>query len=221
MGREQANKILLEAAAFGNEMALRKALEDGAEIEAQDERGWSALSLAAWKGHASCVKKLIKEGAALEPKGGGRAPALHWAARRGREKIVGMLLEAGADANARDEIGRTALRFAMPEDVTAGALRLLLRFGADPNAKDNQGRTALMLACERGDRDSAELLANAGADLLAKDSSGWGLEDYARGVMSQPRAIVAWIEERKAAEEERGELEKTAQGTRAESRFRL
>lgn len=162
MGREQANKILLEAAAFGNEMALRKALEDGAEIEAQDERGWSALSLAAWKGHASCVKKLIKEGAALEPKGGGRAPALHWAARRGREKIVGMLLEAGA----------AGLILA----VRAGHARVareLLEAGADAEARDRRGWDAIEWAragAKEGKRGCAEALAALEREAVGKAS---------------------------------------------------
>ena len=53
------------------------------------------------------------------------------------------LLAAGADANARDESGKTPLHTAAGHAYSRGAIAALLAAGADPKAYDKNGETPL------------------------------------------------------------------------------
>jgi len=85
------------------------------------------------------------------------------AAQNGQADKVEALLEAGADANAKDNVGETALmRAARTGD--SDTVQALLDAGADVNAKEERaGETVLMLAGERGHTEIVELLKKAGA----------------------------------------------------------
>lgn len=77
---------------------------------------------------------------------------------------VRYLLAHGADANARDQFGRTPLILTVlyREQATpaerAAVLRVLLDHSADPTLADADGRTARDYATERGDAASAAVL---------------------------------------------------------------
>jgi ankyrin repeat protein len=58
--------LLLWAAEEGHEAVVKLLLEKGAELEAKDSSGWTALIWAAEKGHEAVVKLLLKKGAKLE-----------------------------------------------------------------------------------------------------------------------------------------------------------
>ena len=69
------------AAENGHE-AVMKLLEKGAELDSEDRRGQTPLSLAAEKGHEAEVKLLLEKGAELDSKDRrGRTP-LSWVAKR-------------------------------------------------------------------------------------------------------------------------------------------
>jgi ankyrin repeat protein len=98
--------------------------------------------------------------------------AIHKAARAGNLALLHSQLQSGADANVRDDAGRTPLMDA----VAAGqieAVRLLLSAGADVNARTHAGRTPLIEAAAQGQLEAARLLVKAGADLNYAQR-GWG-----------------------------------------------
>jgi len=98
--------------------------------------------------------------------------AMHQAARAGDLALLRSQLHSGADANVRDDAGRTPLMDA----VAAGqieAVRLLLSNGADVNAHTRAGRTPLIEAAAQGRLEAAHLLVKAGADLNYAQR-GWG-----------------------------------------------
>jgi ankyrin repeat protein len=75
--------------------------------------------------------------------GPGGATPLMYAALYGEAEDVRLLLDAGADPNVRNEVGATALMWAVDDlDKT----RLLLRRGADVSARSDDGRTPLLVA---------------------------------------------------------------------------
>ncbi|HEY2783226.1 MAG TPA: ankyrin repeat domain-containing protein [Steroidobacteraceae bacterium] len=88
--------------------------------------------------------------------------ALQTAAAAGDLAQTTRLLDQGATVNARDALGRTPLLLAVAQNRLE-AVRLLLARGADPNVADNAGVTPLQLAKDKGLRDVAALLEQAGA----------------------------------------------------------
>lgn len=80
----------------------------GADIDALDDEGWSALHYAAWNGHESAVKRLLAAGADVNVRACPTlSTALHYAAGMGYPNVVRTLVDAGADTTARDADRRT------------------------------------------------------------------------------------------------------------------
>jgi hypothetical protein len=51
---------LICAAKYGNTAVVEQLLSKGADVNAVDAQGWTALSIAAYRGHAECVKVLLE-----------------------------------------------------------------------------------------------------------------------------------------------------------------
>lgn len=86
-----------------------------------------------------------------------RLKELGEAAEAGRLSLMRELLQGGADANDKDDRGRTPLHRAVAKGNKA-ACATLLAYGADVGEKDADGVTPLMLAAEGGDAAVVELL---------------------------------------------------------------
>ena len=164
-------------------------LDRGADVNADDGFGKTALMYAALNKCDKSVKLLLDRGADVNAVNNGGADvngasnngwtALMYAACYKCDKSMKLLLERGADANAASNIGRTALMYAdgayqIYEEIDDMELlvELLLERGADVNAVDNNGRTALMYAaCYKCDK-SMKLLLERGADANAASNIG-------------------------------------------------
>jgi ankyrin repeat protein len=59
--------------------------------------------------------------------------------------VVGALISGGANVNARDDLGRTALMYAIDKGRFDN-VRLLLKYHANPNTRGRNGKSALDLA---------------------------------------------------------------------------
>ena len=99
-------------------------------------------------------------------KGEGGITPLMQAVLYGDLDSVRLLLQQGADPNVRNEVGATALMWAV-DDLEK--TRLLIEHGADVNARSNDARTPLLIAAGLfGNTDIVKLLLDRGADLAAK-----------------------------------------------------
>lgn len=84
------------------------------------------------------------------------------------------LVEAGADVKApTNQFGDTLLHRLFGRDPNLADVKRLLAYGIDPNAKNSSGRTALMQGAHHLSPDLVAVMADAGADLNAKDTKGF------------------------------------------------
>ena len=81
---------------------------------------------------------------------------------------VSALLASGANPDAKDTNGIRAIHYAAGEPDPA-ILRTLIVGGADVNAKGRTGKTPVMEAARLGMIQNVKILADAGADLDARD----------------------------------------------------
>ncbi len=94
------------------------------------------------------------------------------AAQAADRNVISKLIAEHADVNAALGDGATALHWAASRDDVATA-RLLIAAGAKPNPKTRvAGLTPLFAAATNGSAEMIELLARAGADVNAADSTG-------------------------------------------------
>jgi ankyrin repeat protein len=154
-----------DAAMAGDREAVRQLLKQGADVNAVQGDGVTALHWAATHGDAELTSMLLVAGAnhRAATRFGGYQP-LHVAAERGYAPVVGTLVKAGADANAATARGTTALMLAAGSGETA-TLAALLDAGADLNARETErGHTALMFAAAANRLSAVKLLIARGAD---------------------------------------------------------
>ncbi len=154
-----------DAAMNGDREALRALLKQGADVNAVQGDGVTALHWAATRGDAEMAHMLVVAGANLSAvtRFGGYAP-LHVAAERGYANVVQALVKGGADPNAATIRGTTALMMAAGSGDTA-TLTVLLDAGAKPDTRETErGHTALMFAAAANRLPAVKLLLARGAD---------------------------------------------------------
>ena len=156
-----------DAAMRGDAVAVRALIADGADVNAAQGDGMTALHWAARHGDAGLVRTLL--GAGADVGAGtriGHYTALHVAAQGGAGEVVEMLLGAGADPELVIRSGGAArpLHFA----AAAGserAVAALVAAGADVNAaEESWGQTPLIFAASKGRTAAVTALLEAGAD---------------------------------------------------------
>ncbi len=123
IAKEIINYKMLQAALDGDLQTVQNCLNVEANVNAKlDKEGYTALILAAWKGHTDIAKALIKAGADVNVKDNDERTALMMAGSARHLEVVEALIEAGADVNVKDRYGLTALDYAKankyPEIVT-------------------------------------------------------------------------------------------------------
>ena len=110
--QDQKDEQLLNAAEAGDLEEIQILLEAGANIDAVNLCGLTALIWAAENGHTDVVVQLIAAGANLESADEFGYTALIAAAEEGLTAVVEKLIKAGANIEAVDQDGRTALMLA-------------------------------------------------------------------------------------------------------------
>ena len=158
---------LLDAARRSDAAAVRTALRAGANPNAAQGDGLTALHLAAEKGSLEVTRLLIDAKANVEARSriGGYTP-LHVAAQNAHAPVVTALLAAGASPRATTTTGgSTPLHLAAKALNGEAAVRALLDKGADVNAREGSaGQTPLMFAAAYGRTATVRELMRGGAD---------------------------------------------------------
>jgi ankyrin repeat protein len=159
----------LAAAAMRDDLAeVRTLLGRGADPNAAQGDGMTALHWAAERGQADIAAALLTAGArpSATTRLGAYTP-LHLAARRGHDAVALRLVAAGADVSAVASTGVTPLHLAAAAGSRATIEALVAR-GAAVDAREPQwGQTPLMFAAAAGRTDAVKALVARGADLRA------------------------------------------------------
>ncbi len=131
------NEQLLAAAALAQADEVAAIIKKGANVNADDENGETALMKAAGS------------------------------KRKGRVDTVRCLIEAGANVNRKDKSGNTALMCAVSGRVNSSldTIRILINAGADINAQNRLGSGALAYAISKKCDTRVHFLVNQGAKI--------------------------------------------------------
>ena len=163
---------LVEAAEQGRTELVRVLVDGGADVNATQVDGMTALHWAVYHDDAATARLLVRAGADADAGNRYGVRPLALAATNANADIVRLLLGAGADANAALLGGETVLMTAA-RTGSLKAVEALLAHGADPDARERRGQTALMWAAAEGHTEIVHALVEAGADNRAALSSGF------------------------------------------------
>lgn len=174
---------LVDAVKGGDRRAAVAMLAEGADVNAAEADGTTALMWAAYQGDADLVAALIAAGADVAAMNDYGASAMSEAAAAGDARIIALLLDAGVAANAANPEGETAL-MAVARTGNVDAARLLLTAGADVNATERWGgQSALMWATAQLQPEMVRFLIEHGADVDARGA----VRDWQRRITAEGR----------------------------------
>ena len=178
-----------DAVMHGDQAALRRLVQQKADVNAAQVDGATALHWAVYRDDVAAARLLLNAGASVDVQNREGITPLYMAAAYGHPAMIEMFLKAGANATQLGPHGETLIMLSA-HSGNPDAIRLLLEAGADVNAKEPlRGTTALMWAAEQKHPAAVKALLAAGADFAAKS----GAAGLPRNYMSQ-RVNVANVE---------------------------
>jgi uncharacterized protein len=167
-GRDALGRTPLMVAVYRRDAAVARALIAlGANVNALEHQSYDAITIAAVLDDAEMLDLLIQAGgntrAITSPYGG---TALIAAAHLGNVEAVQRLAAARAPLDHVNRLGMTALI----EAIVLGdggarhqaVVAILIKAGADVNLANNQGTRPFALAVDRGHKEIARMLEEAG-----------------------------------------------------------
>eukprot|EP01116_Phalansterium_solitarium_P001354 TRINITY_DN11155_c0_g1_i1.p1 TRINITY_DN11155_c0_g1~~TRINITY_DN11155_c0_g1_i1.p1 ORF type:complete len:702 (+),score=224.31 TRINITY_DN11155_c0_g1_i1:155-2260(+) len=173
--RSQGTTALHLAASHGHTELAEVLISRGAELDTNDDEGYSPLIYAVWAGHDSFVKMMLARGALLSVPGSKHGnTALHVAAKRNKPEMLKLLLASAEGAGLVDALNKdhwTPLHFAADKRNIACA-EVLLEAGANPNMADRRGTCPLHLAANCPLAALTALLVRKGGNVNAVNSDG-------------------------------------------------
>jgi ankyrin repeat protein len=160
-----AEAPVADAAMRSDVESVRTLLRGGADVNAAQSDGMTALHWAALNGDLKTMDVLLYAGASTQPltRVGAYTP-LHLASSRGQSAAVARLIEAGSKPGPFTTTGVQPLHLAA-QAGDAATISALLDRGADINGRDKtHGRTPLVFAAAQGQLAAVKTLLARGAD---------------------------------------------------------
>jgi ankyrin repeat protein len=163
--------LILCARERGQAATGRVLIEAGADVNAVDKFGDSALDLAAWRGKREFVDLLLEKGARTPETGPKWREMLSQAASQGLAALFQRLTRGAKDLKAAGASGESLLH-AAAAGGSAEIVVTLLDKGFDPARPDRFGWTPLHYAARDGRTDAVRILVEKGAPLDARTIMG-------------------------------------------------
>ncbi len=165
---------LADAARRGDWAAVRTLVEAGADVNARQGDGSTALHWASHRDNREIAALLVRAGAEVNATNDLGVTPLWAACENGSSALVAILLEAGADPNRALPFGETPLMTAARAG-DADVVGQLLSAGAEVDAATDAGaygaQTALMWAVAQAHPAVVEVLLAHGADVHARSTT--------------------------------------------------
>ena len=193
---------LMLAAAFNQEDALKTLINLKADVNAENNWGFTAMSYSKYPLLSDLLKMAGAKPSLFDcvenndlanyKNSNGNvnvtnnigATPLILASMEGKIDLVKALITAGADVNASNTNGGTALMYITINQKTntieqqLEIINALIKAGADINKKNSRGRTSLMLGVFNKQIDAVKDLINAKADISSVDNAGMTVLSY-------------------------------------------
>ena len=189
-----ADLQLIEAVKARDQRSVRALLDRGADVNAREGDGATALHWAVERDDAEVADALLRAGADVTAANDYGVTPASLACLNRNAAMLGQLLAAGADPNAATSLGETLLMTCTGTGA-ADAVAMLLDRGASVNAREaSYGQTALMRAAAGADPEVVRLLLAHGADIHARSTTyllpvslGNPLDDVGGGAVMVPQ----------------------------------
>src|SRR5262245_55637613 len=171
------SRQLIAAAERGDTDAVRQLLQQGADVNARDERGRTPAMAATHGNRVDTVAALIQAGADINIRDNQLDNPFLYAGAEGLLDILKLTIAAGADTKLTNRYGGTALIPAAERGHVAVVEELLTHTDVDVNHINNLGWTALLEAIVLSDggtrhQQIVRLLIDHGADVIIPDKHG-------------------------------------------------
>jgi ankyrin repeat protein len=164
---------LMDAVRKGDHGAVRSLLNGGADVNARQPDGATALAWAVHRNDPQTADLLIGAGADLSLANDYGVTPLSLACLNGSAPMVEKLLKAGANPNSAMHTGETAL-MTCARTGNPAAVNALLTGKVEIDAKEKRReQTALMLAIEQKHLEVARVLIEHGANVRARSKVGY------------------------------------------------
>ena len=147
-------------------------LQHGAEVDVQDNLGWTPLHWASQVGRRDIVEFLLEHHADINVQTVQGNTPLHLASGEGELDIARLLLQRRAVVHYRDNKGWTSLHTAS-NNGHLDVVQLLLESGAIVDARNRVQKTPLALASMNGHVEVSRFLIEGGADVNFRTKESW------------------------------------------------
>ena len=193
-------RTMFEAARTNDVARIEALIAEGAEIDAVDENGRTALLIATHRNNIEAATVLIDAEADVNRKDNIEDSPFLYAGAEGRLEILRLMLKAGADLASTNRYGGTALIPAAHHGHVE-TVRELLQTKIDIDHINKLGWTALLEAVILGDGsptyvEIVRLLVDAGADMTIADRDG--VTPLAHAVARRQDAVERLLREKGA-----------------------
>lgn len=181
---EGADLAAVKALELGDEVALKRAMLAGADINRPGKQGVVPFLYFIVTNNSSAMVRLCKLNARFDyqlPRAlGPKFPEdIGWIAANPDTRMLEAMLNAGLDPNMKTPGDGSFLYFTL-NPFNKPAFELLLHHGANINAQDSLGRTVLHDAVFQESYDLAAFLVDRGANPLLRTNTGRTVPDLLR-----------------------------------------
>jgi ankyrin repeat protein len=167
-----AKSPLIRASSSGDSSTVQKLINEGANVNEPDSRGYTPLMHAVWSRDVETVQVLLNKGVDVNAKDKKGYTALLWASSYGLNDIAKYLIAKGANVNVKGNDNSTPYFLAVWTNNTELA-KLLISKGADKDIEGIGGTTNILSAVHENNVELVKLLIDNGADLNIKDRNGY------------------------------------------------